>query len=125
VDFIDVGVEVSVAMYFSGEPPILQPFDLGRYNLEEVRVSSEGAVQPVGHGEYDVSGGAIARGMEFDDVGHVFDTFSRGETGNASVWQLFDEVGLDSESFANGNSNLDPVAIDDISLWQRRQCLLM
>ena len=64
-------------------------------------------------------------GIEFDDVGHVFDTFSRGETGDASVWQLFDEVGLDGESFANEDSNLDSVAIDDISLWQCHQCLLI
>ena len=42
-------------------------------------------VQPVEHGEDDVSGGAIAGGIEFDNVEHVFDTFSRGETGDASV----------------------------------------
>jgi hypothetical protein len=124
-DFIDVGVEVPVAMYLSGEPPILQPFDLGRYNLEEVRVSLQGMVQPVGHREDNVSEGAIVGGMEFNNVGHVFDTFPGGEAGDVSIWQLFDKVGLNSESFTNGNPDLDPVAIDDISLWRCCQCLLV
>jgi len=82
-------------------------------------------VQPVEHGEDDVSGGAIAGGIEFDNVEHVFDTFSRGETGDTSVWQLFDKVGLDGKSFTNGDSDLNSVAINDISLWRRCQCLLV
>ena len=112
-------------MYLSGEPPILQPFDLGRYNLEEVRVSLQGMVQPVGHREDNVSEGAIVGGMEFDNVGHVFDTFPGGGAGDASIWQLFDKLRLDGESFANGDPDLNPVSIDDISLWRRRQCLLV
>jgi len=112
-------------VYLASESPVIQSFDLGGYHLEELRVPSQGAVQPVRHGEDDVSGRAIARGIEFNDVWHVFNAFPGGETGNASVWQPFDEKGLDSKSFANGDPNLDSVAIEDISLWRRHQCLLV
>jgi hypothetical protein len=124
-DFIDVGVEVPVTVYLVSEPPIIQRFDLSGHDLEELRVPSQGAVQPVGHGEDNVSGRVVARGVEFNDVWHVFDAFPGGETGDTSVWQLFNEEGLDSKSFANGDPNLDSVAIDDISLWRRCQCLLV
>jgi hypothetical protein len=123
--FIDAGVEVSVTVYFVSKSPVVQPFNLGGHHLEEVRVSSQGTIQPVGHGVDDFSSGAIVGGIEFDDIWHVFDAFPGGETGDTSIWQLFDKEGLDGESFANGDSDLDSVAIDDISLWWHCQCLLV
>ena len=59
---------------------------------------------------------AILRGIEFDNVGHVFNSLSSGEIGNTSIRELLDPLSLDANPFANGESNLDSVAIDAVAL---------
>jgi len=94
------------------------------HDSKKVRVSSQGLVQPNGHGEYGSCAG-LSRGVQFNDVGHVFDALLVYETGDMTVWQLFDELGHDAKPFPDRDPNLDSVSIDDVSLWWRRQCLLV
>jgi len=119
-----VGVDVSVTVDLLDEPPVIELFDLLCHDSKEVRVPSQGSVQPARHRE-DGPLGRVTRGVEFNKVGHVFEPFSVCEAGDVSIRELFDKLGLDAKAFPNRDSDVDSVPIDNISLWQRRQCFLV
>ncbi len=111
-------------MDLSGEPPVIELFDLLGHDSKEVRIPSQGLVQPPRHGE-EVSCSKVARGEELSKEGHIFISLPVGKAGDMSIGQLLNKLGLDTEALANRDPDFNSVSIDDVALWQRCQCLLV